>query len=117
MTVLACNVVFPANLSEGMLFQTWGSPQVSGRSAKAWMGIRKCSAADPACNFTQFFYLRVRAGRGDESISPQVDVDDSTAKDSGPISWAAGVDRHYQLSRDDASHQVLWCRWHLTPCD
>ena len=108
-TVLACNVVFPANLSKGVLWQTWGSSIAPAKISKAWIGIRECLPSIPACNNRSFFYLRVRAGQGDVSIDPQVDVKNTSIKDSGQgqgmgkVVWIDTTN----FPRDDAQHQIV----------
>jgi hypothetical protein len=106
-SVLACNVVFPANLSQGVLWQTWGLSTSPAKISKAWIGIRECLPTIPACNNRRFFYLRVRAGQGDVSIDPQVDVHNTSIKDSGQgqgkVVWIDTTN----FPRDDAQHQIV----------
>ena len=106
-TVLACNVVFPANLSKGVLWQTWGLSVFPAKISKAWIGIRECLPTIPSCKNRRFFFLRVRAGQGDVSIDPQVDVNDTSIKDSGPLLGKVVWIDTTNFPRDGAQHQIV----------
>jgi hypothetical protein len=109
-SVLACNVIFPlhADLREGVLWNFWGNDgtQANPKNARAWLGVRKCTATMPGCKGAEFYFLRVRAGKGTTIIPPFPDDADSLAKDSLAISDEVWIDTT-DFPRDGLQHQVV----------